>query len=188
MTSENTGFNLELSRRRLIAAAGVAGGAIVAASLLGTGDAEAAPSSPPSLAPVATPPVAGLHLQFGADASSEIVVSWHTLQPVRNPRVVLGRLDGKLEQTVEAKATSYTDAKSGQVVYAYHAKLGGLRGDTPYLYAAMHEGAEPEFATFRTAPRGRAAFTFSSFGDQATPTLGKKYVPPAGVSMTNPPM
>jgi hypothetical protein len=51
----------------------------------------------------------------------------------------------------------------------------------------MHEGAAPEFATFRTAPRGRAAFTFTSFGDQATPTLGKKYVPPAGVTIPNPP-
>ncbi len=39
-------------------------------------------------------------------------MSWHTLQPVQNPRVVLGHLDGKLEQTVEAKAASYTDAKS----------------------------------------------------------------------------
>ena len=152
----------------------------MAAPLIGTGDAEAAPPSPPSPDPVATPPVAGLHLQFGADASSEMVVSWHTLQPVRNPRVVLGRLDGKLEQTVEAKATSYTDAKSGQVVYAYHAKLGGLQADSAYLYGAMHEGAAPEFGTFRTAPRGRAPFTFTSFGDQGTPTLGKKYVPPAG--------
>jgi hypothetical protein len=88
--------------------------------------------------------VAGLHLQFGADASSEIVVSWHALQPVRNPRVVLGHLDGKLEQTTAAKPASYTDAKSGQLVYAYHAKLGGLRADTPYLYAAMHDGADPE--------------------------------------------
>jgi len=35
--------------------------------------------------PVGTPPVAGLHLQFGADASSEMVVSWHTLQPVQHP-------------------------------------------------------------------------------------------------------
>ena len=165
MTTPDTGFNLELSRRKLIAAVGIAGAAIVTASLIGTGDAEAAPSLPPSPDPVATPPVAGLHLQFGADASSEMVVSWHTLQPVRNPRVVLGRLDGKLEQTVEAKATSYTDAKSGQVVYAYHAKLGGLAADSPYLYAAMHEGAAPEFATFRTAPRGRAPFTFTSFGD-----------------------
>ncbi len=69
-------------------------------------------------------------------------MSWHTLQPVRNPRVVLGRLDGKLEQTVEAKATSYTDAKSGQVVYAYHAKLGELQADSTYLYGAMHDGAD----------------------------------------------
>jgi len=187
MTTPDTGFNLELSRRKLIAAVGIAGAAIVTASLIGTGDAEAAPSLPPSPDPVATPPVAGLHLQFGADASSEMVVSWHTLQPVRNPRVVLGRLDGKLEQTVEAKATSYTDAKSGQVVYAYHAKLGGLAADSPYLYAAMHEGAAPEFATFRTAPRGRAPFTFTSFGDQATPTIGKKYAPPAGATISNPP-
>jgi hypothetical protein len=29
---------------------------------------------------LATTPVAGLHLQFGADASSEMAVSWHTLQ------------------------------------------------------------------------------------------------------------
>jgi hypothetical protein len=125
--------------------------------------------------------VSGLHLQFGADASSEVTVSWHTLQPVRNPRVVLGRLDGKLEQTVDAKPTSYIDAKSGQVVYAHHAKLGRLQADSAYMYGAMHDGAAPEFATFRTSPRGRASFTFTSFGDQGTPTLGKKRVPPAGV-------
>jgi len=70
-------------------------------------------------------------------------VSWHTLQPGPNPRVVLGRLDGRLEQTVEAQAASYTDAESGQIVYAYHAKLGQLQADAPYLYAAMHEGAAP---------------------------------------------
>ena len=98
MTAPDPGFNLELSRRRLIVAAGIAAGAMVTAPLFGTGDAEAAPLSPPSPDPVATPPVAGVHLQFGADASSEMVVSWHTLQPVRTPRVVLGRLDGKLER------------------------------------------------------------------------------------------
>src|SRR5262249_40759887 len=102
-------------------------------------------------------------------------------------RVMLGRLDGTLEQTVTATETSYTDAKSGQVVYAYHAKLDRLRADSAYLYTAMHDDAEPEFGTFRTAPRGRARFTFTSFGDQATPTLGKRYVPPAGVTMPNPP-
>ena len=187
MTTQDTGFKLELSRRKLIAAAGIGAGAVMAASLVRAGDAEAAPPSSPSPDPVATPPVAGLHLQFGADASSEMVVSWHTLQPVTNPHVVLGQLDGTLEQTVEAKPTSYTDAQSGQVVYAYHAKLGRLRADSSYLYGALHDGAEPEFGTFRTSPRGRAPFTFTSFGDQGTPTLGKLYVPPAGVTIPSPP-
>jgi len=180
-------FNLDLSRRKLLAAAGIGGAAVVAASLVRTADAEVALPSGQSADPVATPPVAGLHLQFGADASSEMVVSWHTLQPVKNPRVVLGHLDGKLEQTVEAKAVTYTDAKSNQIVYAYHAKLAGLKADFAYLYGAMHDGAEPEFATFRTSPRGRAPLTFTSFGDQGTPTLGKKFVPPEGVTIKNPP-
>jgi 3',5'-cyclic AMP phosphodiesterase CpdA len=184
MTTEDSGFNLELSRRKLLVAAGLGGGAVLAASLFGTGEVAA---EAPSSEKLTTPPVAGLHLQFGADASSEMVVSWHTLQPVRHPRVMLGRLDGKLEQTVEAGGTSYTDAKSGQVVHAHHAKLSRLRADTAYLYAALHEGAAPEFGTFRTSPRGRAAFTFTSFGDQGTPTLGKRYVPPAEVTMANPP-
>jgi hypothetical protein len=180
MTNEDTGFNLELSRRRLFAAAGVGAGAIVATPFAGTGDAQAAaPSSQSS----ATPPVSGVHLQFGADASSEVTVSWHTLQPVRNPKVVLGRPDGKFEQTVAAKPTSYTDAKSGQVVYAWHAKLEKLHAETAYLYGATHEGAAPEFGTFRTAPKGHTPFTFTSFGDQGTPTLGKKFVPPAGVTL-----
>lgn len=34
--------------------------------------------------------VAGLHLQFGSDASSEVVVSWHTSTPVARPRVAFG--------------------------------------------------------------------------------------------------
>ncbi len=186
MTTQDSESSLELSRRKLLAAAGIGGGALVTASLIGIGGAEAAPVTPlpPNLE--ATPPVAGLHLQFGADASSEMVISWHTLQPVQHPRVVLGRLDGRLEQTVAAEETSYTDAKSGQVVHAYHAKIGGLQADSAYLYGALHDGAEPEFGTFRTSPRGRAPFTFTSFGDQATPTVGKMFVPPAGVTLPRP--
>jgi hypothetical protein len=187
MSAQDIGFNLELSRRRLLAAAGIGGGAVMAASLIRTGDAQTPPISRRSPDQVATPPVGGLHLQFGADASSQMVVSWHTLQSVRRPRVVLGRLDGALERVVEANEVSYTDAKSGQVVYAYHAKINRLQSDSPYLYGASHDGAEPEFGTFRTSPRGRAQFTFTSFGDQGTPTLGKKYVPPEGVTLPNPP-
>ena len=187
MITRDTEFNLELSRRKLLAAAGIAGGATVAASLFGSGVARAAPAPPPSPDPMTAPPVSGLHLQFGAGASSEMVVSWHALQSVRNPRAMLGALDGKLERVVAAKEISYTDAKSGQVVYAYHAKIGELPADTAYLYGASHDGAAPEFGTFRTAPRGRARFTFTSFGDQATPTAARKYMPPEGMKIGNSP-
>src|SRR5277367_2427776 len=123
MTAEEAGVSLELSRRKLLAAAGVGSGVLVTAAFDVIGDAQAAALPGQSPDPVGTPAVAGLHLQFGADASSEVTVSWHTLQPVRKPQVALGRLDGKFEQTVDAKPTSYTDAKSKQVVYAYHAKI-----------------------------------------------------------------
>ena len=189
MTVQNTEITLEISRRKLLAAAGIA---TVAAPLLDAGTAQAARPQGrhgphPGVDPVVTPPVAGLHLQFGADASSDVVVSWHTLQPVNGARAVVGQLDGKLEHVVEADETGYTDAQSGQVVYAYHAKVGRLRPDVAYLYAAVHNGADPQFGTFRTSPRGRAPFVFTSFGDQGTPTLGKKYVPPAGVTIASPP-
>src|SRR5450631_3362845 len=91
MIASDNECSFELSRRKLLAAAGIAA---AAASLSGSGQAEAALVVQPSADPATTPPVHGLHLQFGADASSEMVVSWHTLQPVRNPRVVLGRPDG----------------------------------------------------------------------------------------------
>jgi 3',5'-cyclic AMP phosphodiesterase CpdA len=176
--NEHDDFQLEISRRNLLAAAGIGGGTLLATSLLGSAGAEGIAVARQSADPVTTPAVAGLHLQFGADASSEMMVSWHALQAVSHPCVLLGHLDGKLVEKADAKATSYTDAKSGQVVYAYHAKLSGLQPDVDYLYAAMHDGAAPAFATFRTAPRGRAPFTFTSFGDQGTPTLGKKLPPP----------
>jgi 3',5'-cyclic AMP phosphodiesterase CpdA len=192
MTTDDSQFSLELSRRKLLAAAGFAatgltGGAAVAASLVGIGAAQAAPGAPASPDPLATPPVAGLHLQFGADAAAEMAASWHTQQPVKNPRVMLGTLDGKLDRIVTAQEASYTDGKSGQVIYAYHAKLDQLKPDTGYLYGAIHDGAEPMFGTFRTAPRGRARFTFTSFGDQATPTAARHFTPPEGVKIGNAP-
>jgi hypothetical protein len=114
-------------------------------------------------------------------------VSRHTLQPVSRARVMLGELDGNNRKSQNAEQTSYEDGKSGQVVYAYHAKLIALNSSHHYVYAAIHDGAQPEFGSFRTGPRGREAFTFIGFGDQGTPTLGKKYVPPAGVTIANPP-
>jgi 3',5'-cyclic AMP phosphodiesterase CpdA len=176
MTADNDGPDLELSRRRLIAAAGLGGAAVMAASSFQ--GAEAAPVALSAGNPAA-PPVSGLHLQFGAEASSQMVVSWHALQGVDNPRVLLGHLDGRLAQTVPAEAVRYTDGKSGRVVHVFHARLARLEPDAAYLYAAVHGGAEPSFGTFRTAPRGRARFTFTSFGDQGTPTMARALAPPA---------
>ncbi len=174
---------MDLSRRKLLASAGIVA---VAASLGVAEEAEAAVAVRPANDPL-VPPVHGLHLQFGAHAASEMVVSWHALQAVRHPRVLLGRRNGALVRTTVAEESTYTDAKSGQIVHTYHAKLTGLQPGSAYLYAALHDGAEPEFGTFRTVARGRVPLTFTSFGDQGTPTLGKRYVPPPGVVMPNPP-
>jgi hypothetical protein len=131
--------------------------------------------------------VAGLHVQFGSDAATQASVSWQALERVGHPRVLLARDGHEYERSVDAVVVSYTDAKSSQVVYVQHARLHDLRPDTDYVYLAVHDGAAPEFGTFRSAPRGRAPFTFTSFGDQGTPTVGKVYVPPAGVTIANPP-
>src|ERR1700755_460244 len=117
------------------------------------------------------PIVGGLHLQFGADASTEVVGSWHTRAQVSRPRVVSATPEDGLGQTTAAETITYRDAASGHAVYAHHATITGLWPDTQYVYAAMHDGADPELGTVRTAPRGRAALRFTSFGDQSTPTL-----------------
>jgi hypothetical protein len=186
MPVDDSDLKLEVSRRRLLAAAGMSSVAAVTPPFARAAESHPGLAPPTSFDPLTVPPVAGLHLQFGADASSTIVVSWHTLQPVRHPRVIVGRLDGRLEKTIAAEPTSYTDAKARRVVLAYHARANGLEPDTQYLYGAIHDGAHPEFGTFRTAPRGRVPITFTSFGDQATPTLGKPFVPPAGVTLARP--
>ncbi len=155
MAADHEGPDFDLGRLRLLVAMGLGSGALVAAPLNIISEARAGVLSDPSPNSSAVPPVAGLHLQFGADASSEITVSWHALQPVSNPRVVLGRRDGRFEQTAAATPTSYSDGKSSQAVYAYHAKLAGLQPDSAYMYGAVHDGAAPEFGTFQTAPLRR---------------------------------
>jgi hypothetical protein len=193
MNEENKSPQSLVSRRKLLAAAGFTATAAAAASVVSSGSAQAAseqftaPTGRGAGDPTLTPNVEGLHLQFGADASLEVVVSWSTLQPIEKPQVFLGRPDGAYERALTGQTRTYTDAKSGQVVYAHHVRVNALSPDQEYLYAAVHDGAQPEFGSFRTGPRGRAPFTFTSFGDQGTPTLGKRYTPPTGVAIANPP-
>jgi hypothetical protein len=73
MTRFDDDFSGFVSRRKLLAAAGI-GGAALAAPSFASEAARAAPTPVRPSDPVTTPPVAGLHLQFGADASTEVVV------------------------------------------------------------------------------------------------------------------
>ncbi|GHF71097.1 hypothetical protein GCM10010218_60540 [Streptomyces mashuensis] len=128
------------------------------------------------------PGVLGVHLQFGSDPSSEMTVSWITPQSVRRPQVRLGSpAGGHGGRVVDAETRTYRDGLSKEEVYVHHARITGLRPSTTYLYAAGHDGATPETGSFTTAPRGRAAFTFTSFGDQATPNLRRVVHLPDGV-------
>ncbi|WP_372503784.1 purple acid phosphatase family protein [[Mycobacterium] manitobense] len=119
----------------------------------------------------AAPRVGGLHLQFGADAATEVVVSWHTAAPVRHPRVHYGTPADGFREVADAETTGYLDAMSGKEILAHHARLTALRPGANYVYAAVHDGAEPALGTVRTAPRGRAPLRFTSFGDQGSPML-----------------
>lgn len=120
------------------------------------------------------PRVGGLHVQFGSDASTEVVVSWHTTTAVANPRVLLGTPATGFGSTVPARTRTYRDAKSQTEVRVNHARITGLLPDTDYVYAAVHDGAAPEIGSVRTAPSGREPLRFTSFGDQGTPTLGRR--------------
>lgn len=165
-----------ISRRRLLttgAAAGVLGAGV------GVGGAALLWSHPRSPGVwyqpdrIGAPPVGGLHLQFGRDASREAVVSWHTADAVRHPRVMLGTPTSGFGSTVAAETRTYRDAKSNTEIRVNHARLTGLTPDTDYVYAAVHDGTDPQLGTLRTAPSGRKPFRFTSFGDQSTPRVGK---------------
>jgi 3',5'-cyclic AMP phosphodiesterase CpdA len=98
-------------------------------------------------------------------------VSWVSAEPAVRPRVLLSAPDGR-SSVATAVRRSYTDGISGETIWTYHAHLITLQPDTVYSYAvtADNDGADTPFsATFRTAPRGRSAFRFTSFGDLATP-------------------
>jgi 3',5'-cyclic AMP phosphodiesterase CpdA len=169
-----------LSRRAVL---GTVGAGAAGAALLPT-SAFASPGvtlwSRPG--PAGAPDVHGMHLQFGADASREVVVSWSTPQSVARPHVLLGRAGEEYGHSVPADTVMYRDAASKTEVFIHHARLHDLRPDTEYGYAAVHDGTTPTPGFFRTAPRGRAPFTFTSFGDQGTPTLGKQITPPGTTS------
>jgi Purple acid Phosphatase, N-terminal domain/Calcineurin-like phosphoesterase len=155
-----------LTRRQVLAGAGGTG--LLAAVAPVPLRAAARPGSPPADAG-GTPEQ--IHLTWGADPAASVTASWASPGRAAGPRVVLSLPDGR-HRRVPAIQRVYTDGLNGETVWTYHAEMAGLQPDTTYSYTvtADNDGsAEPFTATFTTAPRGRAAFRFTSFGDLATP-------------------
>ena len=149
-----------ISRRSFVRGLGAAGLAAASPTLWFRPDALA--SEPPEQ----------LHLQFGKDASRQVVASWATPGSVRRPRLRLGNKHGGFGETVHAETRTYVDGKSGVEVFTHHAHLNRLHPETEYTYEVMHDGAVPVGGSFTTAPRGRKPIRFTSFGDQSTPVPG----------------
>jgi Purple acid Phosphatase, N-terminal domain/Calcineurin-like phosphoesterase len=113
-----------------------------------------------------------IHLTWGDDPSSSVVISWCSPAQAVNPRVLLRR-DSMEKHPIHGVQRTYTDGLNGQTVFTYHAKLDGLHPGSTFHYTVTADNdrhrARPFNATFKTAPRGRAAFRWTSYGDLATP-------------------
>jgi hypothetical protein len=108
-----------------------------------------------------------VHLTWGDDPTRAVVVSWASPGRAVAPRVRIG------QRIISADERGYTDGRTGEVTWTYHARVAGLRPGATYGYAVTADNdqcaSDPFSGTFTTAPEGRASFRFTSFGDLATP-------------------
>ena len=153
-----------LTRRGFVTGAGTIGLAAATTPLRTlAGGAEALPAG-------GTPEQ--IHLTWGEDTAQAVFVSWVSPAQAVNPRVLIRR-DGPADDVIHAIQRTYTDGLNGQTVFTYHAKVDGLHPGATYRYSVTADndqnGHSPFSASFTTAPRGRAAFRFTSYGDLATP-------------------
>jgi hypothetical protein len=113
-----------------------------------------------------------IHLTWGDDPARSVVVSWATPAQAANPRVLLER-SGAAAQVVHAVQRTYTDGINGQTVFTYHARLEALQPETVYRYTVTADNDRQHRAPFKsdfhTAPHGRRAFRWTSYGDLSTP-------------------
>jgi hypothetical protein len=151
-----------ISRRSFVTGAGLSG--LIAATTshgLGEGDSAAKLAGTPQQ----------IHLTFGEDPASSVCVSWASAAQAANPRVLLER--HAQARVIHAVQRTYTDGMNGQTVFTYHAEITGLEPDAEYEYVVTSDDdrnrAHPFKASFRTAPRGRTPFRWTSYGDLATP-------------------
>jgi hypothetical protein len=113
-----------------------------------------------------------IHLTWGDDPSQTVFVSWASPAQAVNPRVILEH-PGATPSVIHAIQRYYTDGLNGQTVFTYHAKIDHLAPHASYRYSVTADNdshlRNPFTATFHTAPRGRAPFRWTSYGDLATP-------------------
>jgi Purple acid Phosphatase, N-terminal domain/Calcineurin-like phosphoesterase len=114
-----------------------------------------------------------LHLTWGEDPSSSVIVSWASTGQAANPRVNIRDASGS-RRVIHAIQRSYTDGLNGQTVFTYHARVDALRPASTYQYSVTSDNdsrSKPLSADFTTAPTGRAPFRWTSYGDLATPIV-----------------
>jgi 3',5'-cyclic AMP phosphodiesterase CpdA len=115
-----------------------------------------------------------IHLTWGDDPSSSLIVSWVSKAQAVNPRITLHRTDAD-HDVIHALQRCYTDGLNGQKVFTYHARINALRPGSTYQYFVTADNdrnrAQPFAASFQTAPVGRVPFRWTSYGDLATPNL-----------------
>jgi hypothetical protein len=108
-----------------------------------------------------------VHLTWGDDPATSVVVSWASPGRALRPRVRIG------QRVIPAREQAYRDQATGKTAWTYHARVTGLRPGASYAYAVTADNdansGDPFTSTFRTAPTGRAAFRFTSSGDLAMP-------------------
>jgi len=140
-----------VSRRGFLKLAGVSGLATAAGTLASVSRAATSPDGTPEQ----------IHLTWGNDPSSGVVISWASLAPAVNPRVRFGRA-GEAKVTVHGVQRTYTDGLNGEIVCTFHARLHGLAAATTYEYEVTADNdsnaSQPFSASFQTAPRGRTPF------------------------------
>ncbi len=159
------GNGRQLSRRQVLTTAGLVA---VAVPLAAQRPADAALVRQADVA--GAPGPEQVHVQFGADAKSQVAVSWATPAAVSGPLLRLGTASGSYGLSVPAEVRTYTEALTGETVWTYHAHLDNLQPDTQYVYEVRNDGASPVAGMFRTGPAGRSrGFRFTSFGDQSVP-------------------
>src|SRR5258708_21497869 len=100
-----------VSRRGFLKLAGASGLATAAGSLASTSRAAAA-------SPDGTPEQ--IHLTWGNEPATEIVISWASLAPAVNPRVRFGRA-GETMATAHGIQRTSTDGLNDETLSPYHA-------------------------------------------------------------------